>query len=120
MLLLFHHTTLLTFNFSMLLCGNNALKQKTVHSSMTFCINIYNHIICKIHIHTYMSFYASGTFCMPLMNVQNALFVKKYINKPSTITNKEQTDPINPYWISRSFNPRVCVAFHYSVATFCF
>jgi hypothetical protein len=44
MILVFCHTTLLNFNFYMLLLESNALKQKTVHSSMAFCVHglLYN------------------------------------------------------------------------------
>jgi hypothetical protein len=34
MRLIFWNTALFNFNFYTLLCGNNALEQKTVHSSM--------------------------------------------------------------------------------------
>jgi hypothetical protein len=39
MTLIFCYTTLLNFNFYML-CGNNALKQKTVHSSMAYYVHV--------------------------------------------------------------------------------
>jgi predicted membrane protein len=43
-----HYTNIIkvsnNFNFCMLLCGNNALKQKIVHSSMVYyvCVLLYN------------------------------------------------------------------------------
>jgi hypothetical protein len=40
MILIFCCTALLKFNFYMLLCGNNALKQKTVHPSVAYYVNV--------------------------------------------------------------------------------
>jgi hypothetical protein len=40
MILIFCYITLLSFNFYMLLYGNNALKQKTVHSSMAYYVHV--------------------------------------------------------------------------------
>jgi hypothetical protein len=36
----FFYSTLLYFKFYMLLCGNNALEQKTVHSSMAYYVHV--------------------------------------------------------------------------------
>jgi hypothetical protein len=45
----FCYTTLLNFNFYTLLCGNNALKQKTVHSSMAYYVHVLLYNAAKHH-----------------------------------------------------------------------
>jgi hypothetical protein len=44
---IFCYTLSLIFNVYMLLCGNNALKQKTVHSSMTYYVHVLLYNIAK-------------------------------------------------------------------------
>jgi hypothetical protein len=40
LILLVYGTSSLNFNFYMLLCGNNALKQKADHSSMAYYVHV--------------------------------------------------------------------------------
>jgi hypothetical protein len=45
-MILICYTTSVNFNWYMLLCGDNSMKQKTVHSCMIICV-IHVGLVCK-------------------------------------------------------------------------
>jgi hypothetical protein len=61
-----------TYNFYVLPCGNNALKQETVHSSMACCLHVflYNAAKYSLHVNALQLLYLrKGKYCPFIIGV---------------------------------------------------